>query len=483
MLLGIVIHALQAYAMMCFRPGSGTPGGIWLAEFIHAWRMPLFFLVSGFFCRMMFLRYGPARYLQRRWQRIGIPLLLGLVTVSPLFVFTHEQVKHLQVKPTRMSAGGEGGSGALPTDLPSPSVIARKFDANHDGRIDEAERKAVERYFQDGFGFVPPPPGTEAGGVEHGTTSAPQREGASAIGREMGQRRHGGPAWVFRHFGGFIRDFRWFALHYLWFLWYLILFVVAGPVLAGAAGRLAVTPAGEGLERLGALTLKPGLAAVLLAAVTMPLLWAQGGWSLTTSMALLLPFPLFVLQPDPAILGFHFVYFASGWFLHRCLDSLQVLAQRWMPLLFVGVAAYVASRFAAGDLPPGPQPSAAGADPAKRLLVLSLYSGATAFLTIGWIGFFQRFFDRPSSRWRYVSDATFWLYLAHQPLVLVLQAALTHLRGPWFIQVPVVVAVATILLLLIYRFGVRDKLIGRILNGPRRHRAPSTAIPIETRQA
>lgn len=50
MLLGIVIHALQAHAMLQARPGDGAPGGIWLAEFIHAWRMLLFFLISGIFC-------------------------------------------------------------------------------------------------------------------------------------------------------------------------------------------------------------------------------------------------------------------------------------------------------------------------------------------------------------------------------------------------------------------------------------------------
>lgn len=182
---------------------------------------------------------------------------------------------------------------------------------------------------------------------------------------------------------------------------------------------------------------------------------------------MLLPFPLFILQPDPPILGFYFLYFVSGWYLHRRLDGLETLARHWTPLVLLGILAYAASCYAAGDLPPGPQPGATGADPAQRFVVLSLYSGATALLTFGLVGLFQAFFNRPSSRWRYASDATFWLYLAHQPLILVLQALLTRLPGPWFVQVPVVVALATLGLLVIYHYGVRDKLIGRILSGSR----------------
>jgi membrane-bound acyltransferase YfiQ involved in biofilm formation len=476
MLLGIVIHALQAYAMMNFRPGSGLPGGIWLAEFIHAWRMPLFFLISGFFCRMMFHRYGPALYLKRRWQRIGIPLLLGLLTMSPLFVFTQEQMNRLQARPSAQSSASENRRSRPPReDMPNPQEILRKFDADKSGRIDQDERQAVEGFFQQRFGFVPPPPGAEG---ETNSDRKPQRPGSS-LDSSNGERLREGPEqpmpWVFRQFGGFIRTFRWFGLHYLWFLWYLILFVVAGPVIAWGLGRAAATRTGQVVERWGARAVNCGVAGALLAVVTVPLLWAQGGWSLKTSQALLLPFPLFALLPDVSILGFYFAYFLGGWFVHRHVGALTALAGRWWALTVMGVAAYVASRLCVGDLPPGPQPSAVGADSGQRLAVLSLYSLSTAFLVFGLMGFFQRFFDRPSARWRYASDATFWLYLAHQPLLLVVQAGFTHLPGPWFVQVPLIVVLVTTGLLVVYHFGVRNKLIGRILNGPRERSASVTA--------
>jgi len=474
MLLGIVIHALQAYATMCFQPGSGRPGGIWLAEFIHVWRMPLFFLISGFFCRMMFHRYGPALYLKRRGQRIGIPLLLGLVTVSPLFVFTQEQVSRLQAQPSALPGDRGAGSPQASRNLPSPREIAQQFDANQDGQIDATERAAIEHFFQERFGFVPEPPreAMAAGGEERRSMDQASPRSAGHISQDEARRAE--PPWVFQRFGDFIRQFRWFALHYLWFLWYLVLFVLIGPVVAWIAGGVAGTRPGRIAERFGARALTAGFAGLLLAVGTLPLLWAQGGWSLQTSMALLLPFPLFALQPDLPIVGFYLVYFVSGWFLHRHVEALQALARHWLPLVAIGLAVYVASQLAAGDQPPGPQPSAVGADPAQRLRVLSLYSAAAALLTFGLVGGFQALFNRPSAGWRYASDATFWLYLAHQPLVLVLQAALAYVPGPWFVQVPVVVALSTALLLVVYHYGVRHTLIGRILNGPR-DRSPSTA--------
>lgn len=475
MLLGILIHGLQAHATMQARPGSGSPGGIWLAEFIHAWRMPLFFLISGFFCRMMFHRYGPTLYLERRWQRIGIPLLLGLFTVSPLFVFTQEQVTRLQARPAGQSHAGRDRHARPPRgDLPPPEEILRKFDANKNGRIDEGERRAVESYFEERFGYVPPPPGGEGGGL-HNPRPQPKPDGPGSGGAERSREGREQPMpWVFRQFEGVIRAFRWFGLHYLWFLWYLLLFVVAGPIVAWGMARVAATRAGKAVEAWSASALRFGVAGAVLAVVTVPLLWAQGGWSLKTSQALLLPFPLFVLLPDVSILGYYFVYFLAGWFAHRHVDALTSLAGRWWPLALVGLATYWASRVLTGDLPPGPQPSAIGADPLQRFAVLSLYALSTGLLVFGLIGFFQRFWNRPSARWRHASDATFWLYLAHQPLLLVLQAGFTHLPGPWYVQVPLVVVLATVLLLLIYHCGIRNKLIGRILNGPRDRSATGT---------
>ena len=69
MLLGVYYHALLFSGMM---GGGGPPGPVGMGgssmrfqEWLHSFRMPLFFMVSGFFCRMMLQKYGTRRYTLR----------------------------------------------------------------------------------------------------------------------------------------------------------------------------------------------------------------------------------------------------------------------------------------------------------------------------------------------------------------------------------------------------------------------------------
>ena len=86
MLLGIILHGL-----MPFMPGlsvirdTQTAGWVWILFLgIHGFRMPLFFLVSGFFTAMLWQKRGVQTMLQQRSVRILLPCLLGTVTIVPL---------------------------------------------------------------------------------------------------------------------------------------------------------------------------------------------------------------------------------------------------------------------------------------------------------------------------------------------------------------------------------------------------------------
>ena len=88
MLLGIVLHGA-----MSFIPGAGVFWGVQdsqsspvygvLLSSIHGWRMPLFFVVSGFFTAMLWQKRGLRALLIHRFKRIFLPLLLSMVTVIP----------------------------------------------------------------------------------------------------------------------------------------------------------------------------------------------------------------------------------------------------------------------------------------------------------------------------------------------------------------------------------------------------------------
>jgi len=85
MLLGIVLHCALSF--------SGEPWVVqdlktnamfgWINGAIHCFRMPLFMLVSGFFTMMLWRRRGLKALLTQRFQRIVIPLVLGMITVIP----------------------------------------------------------------------------------------------------------------------------------------------------------------------------------------------------------------------------------------------------------------------------------------------------------------------------------------------------------------------------------------------------------------
>ena len=109
MLLGVVYHSIL---FRMFAGGGGPPGPMgasdgsrWFSDWLHSFRMPLFFLISGFFGRMMLQKYGKFGYLRKRWQRIAVPLFVGIFTFSPLYILAREAVGG----PGPMAFGGGPG--------------------------------------------------------------------------------------------------------------------------------------------------------------------------------------------------------------------------------------------------------------------------------------------------------------------------------------------------------------------------------------
>ena len=70
MLLGVVYHALLFPMIMGgWGPDATGPASAprLLGNWMHSFRMPLFFLIAGFFGRMMLVKYGTAEFLRKRW--------------------------------------------------------------------------------------------------------------------------------------------------------------------------------------------------------------------------------------------------------------------------------------------------------------------------------------------------------------------------------------------------------------------------------
>ena len=99
---------------------------------------------------------------------------------------------------------------------------------------------------------------------------------------------------------------------------------------------------------------------------------------------------------------------------------------------------------------------------------ISLYSALFVWLMIfGLIGSFRKFFSRENPKVRFVSDSTYWLYIAHLPLIQILQFWVAEWSLPSFLKLIFVCLITTLLLLLSYRYLIRYSLIGTMLNGKR----------------
>jgi len=81
MLLGIALHiSLSFFPTFWSVQDSRSSSGGWYDEFffsIHGFRMPLFFLLSGYFTAMLWQRRGLKQLLWHRITRIGFPLAGG----------------------------------------------------------------------------------------------------------------------------------------------------------------------------------------------------------------------------------------------------------------------------------------------------------------------------------------------------------------------------------------------------------------------
>lgn len=87
MLLGIPYHVAMSYRAgqeWIITSSEGAPFFNHLAQTIHVFRMPAFFILAGYFAALLLARRSPGEWLGGRLTRIGIPFLAAILTLNPL---------------------------------------------------------------------------------------------------------------------------------------------------------------------------------------------------------------------------------------------------------------------------------------------------------------------------------------------------------------------------------------------------------------
>jgi peptidoglycan/LPS O-acetylase OafA/YrhL len=256
-----------------------------------------------------------------------------------------------------------------------------------------------------------------------------------------------------------------FPLTHLWFLYVLLELYVAMLLLRGAIVRLD----GSGtlralLDRLFAGIMRNPLASLVLAipigiAFSLDQRWINVMGVRTPDQSL--------ITNAQAWIGFG-TAFGVGWLLHRQVDLLRLLERRWLPHLVLALGLILISFVLSGVMLSAPgAPKLPVSFATLRLVSAILYAPAIWISTFAVVGLALRFMFGFSPAWRYLADASYWLYLIHMPIVMALQVALSQLDWPGLIKFAVIIVVAIPPMLASYHLLVRFTFIGAILNGRR----------------
>jgi peptidoglycan/LPS O-acetylase OafA/YrhL len=518
MLLGIVLHAALAFfpAFWVVSDRQQEPGFGILVSAIHGFRMPVFFVMSGFFSAMLLSRRGRGALVKHRFHRVLLPLLAGMVTIVPLTNWisgvamssasrvsggestpeprqdlwaaaeagdTEAIEQHLARGAAVNDLGGELGvtplhRAALADQAEAIALlIQRGADLNataSDGGTplhaaafvgnEEAVRALVEHGANVNAANNRSQTPLDNASVDPGTTLyfasllklTVNEDGLGARKAAIADylRTHEATPGRQTSLSDILMQLPLFNhLWFLWFLWWLVLGLAA---VSALGARLPAT-------RLPAwLVVSPARYLWLIPLTMIPqALMGAGGAS-----------PIFGpdtsagLLPIPHVMAYYAIFFGFGALYYGFDDANREVGERWWLPLAIGLLVVFSLGMALSF--GWPASIGAGLDPqVRRVLTVALQATYPWLMTFGLMGLFRRLYRVESPTMRYLSDSAYWLYLAHLPLVIGAQYLVRDWPLPASIKFALIVAVVTAFLLWTYQVFVRYTWLGRFLNGPR----------------
>lgn len=475
MLLGVGLHAALAFfpALWWVQDRTSTLDGpydefLWA---VHGFRMPLFFLMSGFFTAMLWRRRGLRSLLSHRLRRVALPLAIGLVTLVPVVDWVGEQAVVSQAdksveerdifalvftgsvsgvqelldrgfdidKPTEpggwtplhaaaftgnaemvellISRGAEPATVAYASEGETPLAVAFYF--GHEGAAD---------LLVDHEGQEPLPQGVEWSDIPG------WGEGADQSGEDTLTRID--------------------HLHHLWFLWFLLWLVGGFAAVAAVADRRGP---GRGVWPRRMMWLMIPLT------IIPQLSMGDGG-----------AYPIFgsdtsdALLPLAHVLLYYATFFTFGALMYSCRgrgDKLVVdaIGRPWW--LFLSVSLLIL-------LPVGLHFTFVDTRWPVASVLQVLYAWGMCF---GLMGLFRLLLPQERRGVRYLSDSAYWVYLVHLPLVIAAQMMVRDLNLGAGLKFLMICGGVTALSLLSYQAFVRYTPVGTMLNGKKVRPARSGA--------
>ncbi len=380
LLLGVALHGVMSFMTprIWIVADAATDPGFNIAFYvIHIFRMVTFFVLAGFFARMILQKRGLGGFIANRLKRIALPL----VVFWPLIMAAIVAIMIIA------NAPAPGSAAAAP----------------------------------------PPPP----------------------------------PAF----------NDHTFPLTHLWFL-YALLLLYAGAIvvkvvtdilhIGGALGRM--------LDSVVAGLMRTDLISAVLILPTAAAFYLSSNWMMWFGVAT----PDTGLYPNAAAAAAFTTAFAFGWWLNRRGDLIDHMAKRfWLHGISAAIGTWWCVNLAGTS--PVLTPVAGHDHPIYCLL----YPLTTWSWTFFLIGVARRFMTRENCVSRYLADASYWVFIVHVPILLVLQDLVKDLAWSPEAKAPLVLAGTFSLAIVSYQILVRHTIVGWLLNGRRRKdKAVAAARPV-----
>ena len=518
MILGIVLHAALSFFPSFWLVTDQRQDSSFAILFsaIHGFRMPLFFVLSGFFSAMLLHRRGRRALVKHRFQRVFLPLLAGMSTIVPLmigisyFVITSAPKKPSSVVPAKdvsnIWAAARGGdladverylTSGTKVDEPNPEkggtpllwasaagqaevielLIKRGANVNavtsdggnallvaaflgHEKTVEVLLRNGAKINATNIRGETP----LDAAVMDEGTTiyiaSLIQLDvNKDGLGRRKAAitetlRQHGAIAG--RKTGAVDLLMQTPVFNHLWFLWFLWWLVLGYAAVSAIGSRL------PSLHLPAWLVLSPARY-LWLVPLTMIPQWFTGDGGASPIFG---PDTSTGLLPIPHVFAYYAIFFGFGVLYYNFDDRYGRVGERWWLPLAIGLLVILPLGMGFADGWTKSLGVGVGSLPSR---ILSAFFSATYawLMTFGFMGLFRRVCPVESPRMRYLSDSAYWLYLAHLPLIIGAQYLVRDWPVPALVKFILIVAVVTAFLLWVYQVMVRYTLLGRFLNGPR----------------
>ena len=360
MLLGLVLHTSASYGEIDKLDEWGFLDPInrhlifdVFLGLIHLFRMPIFFVVSGFFGALLFYERSPQRMFFNRFQRIVLPFIAAMIILTPLIYLTF--------------------------------------------------------YF--------------------------------AIARMNGVENAFIETWNSMHFSSFFP----LTTSHLWFLYYLALLTFStGGIALLLKNQQGIT------SQIRAFFLKlhqnAWLKVFLLALPIFVLFHFMNAVDAYTSISII---------PDWRTFVFYGIFYIYGWLLFKEKALLYDFKKQYLWFIAAGLVCFFIKAYLYLAFTPEEM----------FYQIVTCNALGVWFFVFGLTGLFLTFFDKASERMRYISDASYWVYLVHLPVVILLPGLMCGYDFSVFLKWGITLSVTTSFCFLSYKYFVRKTFIGKFLNG------------------